>query len=87
MAHHLTEVKKQLSIQLWPQLLKRLEEDRFHRVFDILLLMNHYDPDVKEKPKLWASKTDPRPNKLRRNKSPGKLIVKIFSVKSDLIKH
>ncbi|CAF1130283.1 unnamed protein product [Rotaria sordida] len=46
----------------------------------------HYDPELKEQPKVWMSTTDPRPTKIHRTKSAGKRMAAIFFMKSGLIK-
>ena len=46
---------------------------------------HHYDPETKQQSKTWVSKDDPRPTKVRRNKSFGKRMVAIFFMKSGLI--
>ena len=50
--HTLTDDQKQLSLQFCHHSLKRFEEGRSHRVFDIITgdesCFYHYDPEVKE---------------------------------------
>ena len=52
MSHTLTDAQKQLRVQFYRHLLKRLEEDRSRRVFDIITgdesCFYYYDPELKE---------------------------------------
>ena len=52
MRHTLADDQKQLRVQFCRHLLKGFEEDRSHRVFDIITgdesCFYHYDPEVKE---------------------------------------
>ena len=69
---------------------KRFEEGRSRRVFDIITgdesCFYHYDPQLKEQSKVCLSTTDQHPSKVRRNKSAGKRMVVVFFMKSALIK-
>ncbi|CAF1549287.1 unnamed protein product [Adineta ricciae] len=69
---------------------ERFEEGRSRRVYDIITgdesWFYHFDPETKEQSKVWVSKTDQRPTKVRRNRSSGKRMVAFFFMKSGLIK-
>ena len=71
-------------------MLKAFDGGKSKCVYDIIIgdefWFYHYDPETKEQSKVWVSKTDPRPTKVHRNKSSGKRMVAIFSMKSGLIK-
>ena len=89
-SHTLTDDQKQHRLQYCRRLLKRFEEDRSRRVFDIITgdesCFYHYDPEVKEQWKGCLSTTDQRPSKVHWNKSAGKRMVAVFFMKSGLIK-
>ncbi|CAF3374291.1 unnamed protein product [Rotaria sp. Silwood2] len=89
--HQITEGQKQLRVEFCQQSLKRFEEGRSRRVFDIITgdepWFYHYDSTTKEQSKVWVSKTDPRSTKVHRVKSSGKQMVTIFFIKSGLIKY
>ena len=90
MPHTLTDDKKQLRLQFCSRSLKRFEEGRSRRVFDIITgdesCSYHDDPELKEQCKVCLSTTDQRPSKVHRNKSVGKKMVAVFFMKSSLIK-
>ena len=71
--HILTNDWKQLQHQFCRHSLKRFEEGRSRRVFDIITddesCFYHYDPELKEQSKVCLSTTDQRPSKVHRNKS------------------
>ena len=52
MPHTLTDDQKQLRLQFCRHSLKRSEESRFRRIFDIITsdesYFYHYDPELKE---------------------------------------
>ena len=60
--HTLTHDQKQLGFRLCCHSLKRFEEGRSRRVFDIITgnesCFYHYDPELKEQPKVCLSTTD-----------------------------
>ncbi|CAF3191232.1 unnamed protein product, partial [Rotaria sp. Silwood2] len=89
--HQITEDQKQLRVEFCQQSLKRFEEGRSRRVFDIITgdepWFYHYDSTTKEQSKVWVSKTDPRSTKVHRVKSSGKQMVTILFMKSGLIKY
>ena len=90
MSYTLTDDQKQFRVQFCRHSLKRFEEDRSRRVFDIIIAdescFYHYDLQLKEQWKVCLSTTDQRPSKVHRNKSAGKRMVVVFFMKSDLIK-
>jgi [histone H3]-lysine36 N-dimethyltransferase SETMAR len=87
--HQLTHDQKRLRVQFCRESLKRFEEGRSRRVFDIITgdesWFYHYDPETKEQSKMWVPKEGHRPMKVRRNRSSGKRMVAIFFMKSGLI--
>ena len=80
--HTLTDDQKQLRLQFCSHSLKRFEEGRSRRVFDIITgdesWFYHYNPELKEQWKVCLSTTDQRPSKVHRNKSAGKRMVAAF---------
>ena len=74
--HLLIIDQKRFHIQFCCESLKRFEQGRSRRVFDIVTgddsWLHHYDPETKQQSKMWVSKDDPRPTKVRRNKTSGK---------------
>ena len=87
--HNLTDARKQLRIQFCRQTLERFEGGRSRRVFDIITgdesWFYHFDPETKQQSTVWIPRNEPRPIKVRRNKSSGKRMVAIFFMKSGLI--
>ena len=90
MLHTLIDDKKQLPLQFCCHSIKRFEEGRSCRVFDIIagdeFYFYHYDPELKQQRKVCLSTTDQHPSKVHRNKSAGKRMVAVFFMKSGLIK-
>ena len=88
--HQLTDTQKQLRIQFCRQTLQRFEEGRSRRVSDIITgdeaWFYNFDPETKQQSTVWISRNEPRPTKVRRNKSSGKRMVAIFFMKTGLIK-
>ena len=74
--HSLTNDQKRLRIQFCRKSLQRFEQGRSRCVFDIVTgdgsWFHHYDSETKQQSKTLVSKDDPRPTKVRRNKSFGK---------------
>ena len=69
--------------------MKRFEQGRSRRVSDIVTgdesWFHHYDSETKQQSKTWVSKDDPRPTKVRRNKSFRKRMIAIFFMKFGLV--
>ena len=90
MPHTLTGKQKQPRLQFCRHSLKRFEEGRSRRVYDIITsdesCFYHYDPELKEQWKVYLSTSGRRPSKVHRNKSGGKRMVAVFFMNSDLIK-
>ena len=90
MPHTLTDDQKQLRVQFYRHSLKRFEEGRPRRVFDMITAdvscFYHYDPELKEQRKVYLSTTDQHPTKVHRNKSARRRVVAVFFMRSSLIK-
>ena len=90
MPHTLTDDQKQLRIQFCHHSLKRFEEGRSCRVFDIIAgdesCFYYYDPELKQQSTDCLSTIDQHPSKVHRNKSAGKRMVAVIFMKSCLIK-
>ena len=90
MLHALTDGQKQLPLRFCRHSLKRFEEGRSRRLFDIITgdesCFYYYDPELKEQWKVCLSTTDQRPSKVHWNKSAGKRMVAVCFMKFGLIK-
>lgn len=84
--HFLTEGQKQDRVDYCQKMLEKFDGGRSKRVYDVITgdesWFYYYDPETKRQSQVWIGRNDPRPTKVRRQRSAGKHMFAIFFMKS-----
>ena len=84
--HFLTEAQKQDLVDYCLKMLEKFDSGRSKRVYDVIIgdesWFYYYDPETKRQSQVWVASNDPRPTKVRKQRSVGKHMFAIFFMKS-----
>jgi histone-lysine N-methyltransferase SETMAR len=87
--HYLTEEEKQARVVFCKDMKKTFEKGKSNLISKILTgdetWVYCYDPKRKEQSKVWIAKDEPRPVKVKRERSVGKIMVAVFFTRTGFI--